>query len=435
MKPHYKSYTIAAKIQAIETAKRTSNRNAARVCKVDVKRIREWRKQELHLRSVAHPEQRTHLRGGGRPVRSIEVEEELVEWINEQRAKSLRVTRKGIQRQAILLSTDETFLASDGWLSKFLRRNRFSLRKRTTIAQKRPDDIKDKIISYLLFVKALRQNCSYRDNDIGAADETAISFDPVQNNTVDKVGTKRVPLISTGYQKQRVTVMLAAKSNGTKLKPFIVFKGKRIPEELKEFRGAEIYMTGSGWMTDAAIIEWIKKVWATFSFGRCLLSWDAFRCHRTESVKRELKKLRTDVAMIPGGCTGLLQAPDVSWIKPFKTSFTGLYEEWMRTEGCTSQNLTNAGNLRPPAKLQICRWITKAWDSVSDELIKSSFEICGLSCPLDGSGDYKIHAIKELDILSDLRNRRALIPVMDIEEDVSSSDDSLTTTSSDENDH
>ena len=122
----------------------TSNRNDARVYKVTVKRIREWRKQELQLRSVANPRRRQHLPGGGRPIKSMEVKDKLVEWITDQRQNSLRVTRKGIQRKAKLLMNDDDFHASDGWLFKFLRRNRLTLRKRTTITQKRPDDVKEK---------------------------------------------------------------------------------------------------------------------------------------------------------------------------------------------------------------------------------------------------------------------------------------------------
>ena len=136
MKTAYKSYSVAFKLEAISTAKRTSNRSAARLCKVDVKRIREWRKNELQLRAVANPGRAHHLPGGGRPIKCVKMEEALVEWISTQRQKSLRVTRKAIQCQAKQLMADDSFQASDGWLCKFLRRNRLTLRKRTTITQK-----------------------------------------------------------------------------------------------------------------------------------------------------------------------------------------------------------------------------------------------------------------------------------------------------------
>ena len=97
----------------------------------------------------------------------------------------------------------------------------------------------------------------------------------------------------------------------------------------------------------------------------------------------------------------------------------------MNTVGCSEKNFTDAGNPRSPSKLEICQWIVKAWNSVCEDVIKRSFETCGLSVPLDGHGDCGIHAVKELDILSDLKNRRLSIPAMDIEDEVSSSDESL----------
>ena len=47
-----KSYTVAEKLAAITLAKRTSKKKAAREFKVDVKRIREWCKQEVALSAV-----------------------------------------------------------------------------------------------------------------------------------------------------------------------------------------------------------------------------------------------------------------------------------------------------------------------------------------------------------------------------------------------
>ena len=70
-------------------------------------------------------------------------------------------------------------------------------------------------------------------------DETAVWNCMVSDTTVDKVGTKSVCLKTTGHEKVMVTVCLAAKADGTKLKPFIVFRGakretKSLDEEYKQ---------------------------------------------------------------------------------------------------------------------------------------------------------------------------------------------------------
>ena len=55
---------------------------------------------------------------------------------------------------------------------------------------------------------------------------------------MDKTGSKDVPLKTTGHEKVRVSVCLAAKGYGMKLKPFVVFAGakcknKALHEEYK----------------------------------------------------------------------------------------------------------------------------------------------------------------------------------------------------------
>ena len=39
-------------------------------------------------------------------------------------------------------------------------------------------------------------------------------------------GVHSMPLNTTGHKKDHFTIVLTAKANGTRLKPFVVFKGK-----------------------------------------------------------------------------------------------------------------------------------------------------------------------------------------------------------------
>jgi hypothetical protein len=49
-----------------------------------------------------------------------------------------------------------------------------------------------------------------------------------------------------------------------------------------------------------------------------LLSLNAFKAHLTPAVLAELRKQKTTLSAIPGGCTGLVQPLDVSINKPLK---------------------------------------------------------------------------------------------------------------------
>ena len=427
----YRTYSIEQKLEAVALAQRTSISNAAKTLKIDRKRVREWMNNKQNLTSVANPRKTKRLSGGGRKLNCEVLEAQLIQWINNERCLHHRVSRKMIQRKAIeifhtLEESDKrkiNFKASLGWLFKFLKRNRFSLRKRTTIAQTVPEDIKEKVMNYILYVDGLKQNCTYPLSAIGSADETAVWVDPIQDATVETVGAKSVPIFSTGYHKAKFTVMLSAKANGSKLKPFIALKGKRLPKELSNFNDADIVMTSNGWMNEDTTLTWIKNTWGTFSFGRRLLAWDAFRCHKTEAVKKELKTIRTDIAMIPGGCTGILQAPDVSWNKPFKSAFTDLYEAWVQNEAHKPANKTKGGNCRPPSKFLLCSWVVKSWKALSADIIIKSFKLCALTTKSNGTEDNMINAVKKLELLPTLQERRKTAAVMNIEDEVESSDD------------
>ena len=55
-------------------------------------------------------------------------------------------------------------------------------------------------------------------------DETSVLNDMVSNTTIDKQGAKSVCLRTTEHEKCMVSACLAAKVDGTKLKPFVVFR-------------------------------------------------------------------------------------------------------------------------------------------------------------------------------------------------------------------
>ena len=64
------------------------------------------------------------------------MEEELTAWIDSQKSLHIRVTRSAIQLKAFeLYESEGEFSASRGWLEKFLKRNGFSLQRRTTASQ------------------------------------------------------------------------------------------------------------------------------------------------------------------------------------------------------------------------------------------------------------------------------------------------------------
>ena len=165
------------------------------------------------------------------------------------------------------------FRASEGWLEKFMSRNGLLLRRRTTQAQETSGQIIDKVMSYILYVCQLKQRNNYDLDCSIAMDETAVWHEIISNTTVTVKGGKSVVLKTTGLEKSKVTVTLAAKTNGDKLKPYIVFPGhKREVQNLEKGLAIknryDVESTINGWMNENTTIDWVENVLKTFTFGK-----------------------------------------------------------------------------------------------------------------------------------------------------------------------
>ena len=108
-------------------------------------------------------------------------------------------------------------------------------------------------------------------------------------------------------------------------------------------------------------------------------------------MKGLLSKGLIDPAIVPGGCTKFIQAPDVSWNKPMKELLCESYDSWL---ACDDHQLTPQGNMRPPPRRAMIEWVLSVWKKLPRELIQKSFVSCALSTKLDGTEDGSIACIK-----------------------------------------
>ena len=91
------------------------------------------------------------------------------------------------------------------------------------------------------------------------------------NTTIDKQGGKFVCLETTGHEKFMVSVYLAAKGDGTKLKPFAVFRAakresKSLDEEFK-FR-CVVKSSVNTWTNEELTTICLKQFLSAFLLNR-----------------------------------------------------------------------------------------------------------------------------------------------------------------------
>lgn len=95
---------------------RTSGHSLGKVSReldIPPKNIRRWMRDG--------PERK---KGAGKKVRDPEMEEELMDWLQQQRRNGYEPTKAQIQEKAKTLSKDEKFKGSKGWLQKFFERSK-----------------------------------------------------------------------------------------------------------------------------------------------------------------------------------------------------------------------------------------------------------------------------------------------------------------------
>ena len=332
-----KKISAKKKIEVVAYAKKYSHRSAARKFGIHRKCVRVWRRSENNLRSLNGKSARRV--GGGRKPKFPYLEERLLQHFRQQREKKLRVSRNQLKRKAVgffeeMVAADEAsdgnFTASDGWVTNFMRRNRISLRRITTTCQKTPEHYLQKIVDFIIEARSTIDKKSIAKSQIYSCDETAVWMDALNGSTLADVGAPEVSVRTTGHEKSRVTVMLCARANGSKCKPFILLQRKRpIPAVVKKYGGrASLQFCGTNWMNQALTSKFLDEIigGTVFPTSR-LLVWDKFSCHISEATKAHLKRLKLESVIVPGGCTKYVQAPDVCWNAPFKSRIRERYDE------------------------------------------------------------------------------------------------------------
>ena len=382
------SYTARFKLNVVTYALEKGNREAARQFQVDEKNVRRWRSQQEKLKGLRRDQRAARYC----PAKFPELEKELKEWIDEKRKAGIGISTTVIRLKAKSMAkvrnvAESDFKASVHWCHRFMDRHDLSIRRRTTISQKLPENFEDKLQKFQAFIITERKKHEYELSLIGNVDQTPLTFDMPANSTVDSKGTKSVSIMTTGHEKDRFTVMLACLGDGTKLPPYVVFKQKTLPKDLVLPRGIHVRAQAKGWMDESLVKDWLNSVWSKVGGllrKRNFLVWDSFRAHLSDNVKRVLKNSRTDVAVIPGGMTSLLQPLDVGVNKPFKDNLRQYWNKWMLDGNHT---FTPAGRIRKPDLRQICQWILESWNAISPDTIKRSFLKCCITNALDGTED------------------------------------------------
>ena len=112
------------------------------------------------------------------------------------------------------------------------------------------------------------------------------------------------------------------------LPPMLMFKGKtdKTIKELRIPRGFIVKAQEKSWMDEGLMEVWLEEIWLKYvgevskqlGFDNSLLTFDAFSARKADDVQSKLVKNKSDILMIPPGCTSKSQPMDACINKPFK---------------------------------------------------------------------------------------------------------------------
>jgi hypothetical protein len=158
-----------------------------------------------------------------------DLEEHLVNFCTELRAKSLPINLSILFVEASRFNDNTDIKVSIYWLWKMLRRNGFSNRRVSSFGRKSYDQT---AIDDFLAVNIPKMS-TYRPECIMNMDETSVQFEVVPRHTFDFRGSSTTRLSTAGLERKCFTVVLTITAAGQCLKPFVIHKRKTVPHEAK----------------------------------------------------------------------------------------------------------------------------------------------------------------------------------------------------------
>ncbi|GAA6227792.1 uncharacterized protein LOC120489360 isoform X3, partial [Lates japonicus] len=379
------AYDAAFKLKAIDLAVGKGNRAAAQELGLNESMVRRWKQQREELTQC----KKTTKAFRGKKSRWPELENELEDWVNTQRADGRGVSTVQIRLKAKTIATAmkfDDFRGGPSWCLRFMRHKGLSIRAQTTLCQQLPPNYKEKVSNFHKFTHAKIAEHSIGPHNIINMDEVPLIFDLPLTQTVNRRGESSVTLKTTGHEKTHFTCVLSCTALGEKLPLMVILKRMTMPKE-KFPRKTVVKVNKKGWITESLMNEWLTECYGQrpggfFHRNKVLLVLDSMRAHITDPVRETIKRTNSIPAVIPGGATKYLQPLDISVNSAFKAVLRVQWEAWM-TSG--EKSFTKTGRMRRATYGQVCQWILTAWSTVKKSTIINGFQKAGLLRDEEGS--------------------------------------------------
>ncbi|KAJ0129359.1 ER degradation-enhancing alpha-mannosidase-like protein 1 [Fusarium oxysporum f. sp. albedinis] len=243
----------------------------------------------------------------------------------------------------------------------------------------------------------------FHNNCILNVDETPIPFEYTGGSTNDFEGEKTVSgkTDRSGWNNRKATLLLPIFADGLgRLKPKLIFEGAEPPKGKILKREGHLYHPGvtvefnpTAYNNEKLVLKWLNEevIPCKKPYREFMLIMDVASFHKTDAVTMLLGEKKILPAMIPPGCTILLQPLDVSINKPFKQWLQQFSDGWI-----AERELDPARNPKPwtstEKRVMTTHIVAKSWERLQErsDMVEKSFYTCGIGLRPDGSEEHKI---------------------------------------------
>ena len=233
---------------------------------------------------------------------------------------------------------------------------------------KRVEDVLLKAGLSELFIDELKHR-------IWNCDETGFCTSVAAMKVLAKRGDKDVHDTLGGSGREYITVLGAGCADGTRLPPYVIYKGKNLWSRWMQGgpAGCMFSVSDSGWMESANFNQWFEKMFvpATAHLTKSLPVILFFDGHISLSLIKLARDNNVHLICFPPHCTHILQPLDVSVFGPLKSAWRKVLKEH-QIASCAAT----------VTKEDFPALLAKLWEvSFLSKHLISGFEKCGL-CPL-----------------------------------------------------
>ncbi|XP_064462536.1 tigger transposable element-derived protein 6-like [Ornithodoros turicata] len=298
-----------------------------------------------------------------------DVEEALLAWFKDLRARNLPVSGALLQKKAMDLAfllghKEEDFSASSGWLHRFKARHEITCH----VASGESSAVdRDSCEKWMEKVAPLLQE--YDEKDIYNADETGLFFKLLPERSL---AVKGETCHGGKRSKDRLTVLCAANMDGSDKRKLVVIGKSKNPRCFKGIQRlpVEYYANKKAWVTSQLFEQWVIAFDRDMQRQRrqVLLLLDNCAAHKIATQLRAVRLL-----FLPPNATSLLQPLDQGIIWSLKS----LYRKRL-----VSRLVFDMDQKRVPTAITVrtaIEMLYGAWNDVTAATVKNCFVKAGFA--------------------------------------------------------